>query len=228
MSRRSRQDSDPPGAPSPASREFPRETPRDSPRDFSREPGRDDERRSRLEGVIPDLLKKAVQGGYDRASGSAESIKSFINDSKLPKEIAHAMLAQIDDTKSGVFRVVAKEVRGFLEAIDFQHEVQKLLTTVSFEIKTEIRFIPNDSQPDKLGRPDVKADMKVKRNDRGERAGKSERPPEPKRTKRGGERLRDEGSNGASEPRGSNDPNDPSDDPLDDPLDDPPDDEPEA
>jgi hypothetical protein len=121
--------------------------------------------RARLEGVIPDLIKKTVQVGYDRTVGAQESIKNFIADSKLPKEIANAILQQVDDTKNGLFRVVAKEVRGFLEAVDFQRELQKLLTTVSFEIKTEIRFIPNDSAPDKLGRPDVKAKMRVKRQD---------------------------------------------------------------
>ena len=141
--------------------------------------------RSRLESVIPDLIKKAVGAGYDRATGGADALKSFIQDSKLPKEFANAIFAQIDETKNGLFRVVAKEIRGFLEATDFQHELQKLLTTVSFEIKTEIRFIPNDSAPDKIGRPSVKADMKVKRQrdkerDRGRKSSGPEQPPEPR------------------------------------------------
>ncbi|GAC1377250.1 MAG: hypothetical protein NVSMB47_22300 [Polyangiales bacterium] len=140
--------------------------------------------RSRLESVIPDLIKKAVGAGYDRATGGADALKSFIQDSKLPKEFANAIFAQIDETKNGLFRVVAKEIRGFLEATDFQHELQKLLTTVSFEIKTEIRFIPNDSAPDKIGRPSVKADMKVKRQrerDRGRKSVEPEPAPEPPR-----------------------------------------------
>jgi hypothetical protein len=136
-------------------------------------------RRSRLEGVIPELIKKAVGAGYNTATGSADALKQFIADSKLPKEIANAIFEQIDQTKNGLFRVVAREIRGFLEAIDWQHEMQKLLTTVSFEIKTEIRFIPNDSAPDKLGRPQVNAAMKVKRqrdkNDKGDKR----RAPEP-------------------------------------------------
>ena len=150
--------------------------------------GRREERgkRSRLESVIPEMIKNAVRGGVDRAGAGAESIKDFISESKLPKEIAHAILQQIDDTKNGLFRVVAKEIRGFLEATDFQRELQKLLTTVSFEIKTEIRFIPNDSMPEKLGRPQVKADMKVKRQksskkpgDDGERDEATPTPPAP-------------------------------------------------
>ncbi len=130
---------------------------------FESEPPPGSERRGRLEGVIPDLIKKTVQVGFDRTVGAQESIKNFIAETKLPKEIANAILQQVDDTKNDLFRVVAKEVRGFLEAVDFQRELQKLLTTVSFEIKTEIRFIPNDSAPEKLGRPEVKANMRVKR-----------------------------------------------------------------
>jgi hypothetical protein len=121
------------------------------------------ESRRRLESVIPDLIKKAVIGGVERGYESAESLRNFISEQKLPKEIVNALLAQMDETKNGLFRVVAKEIRNFLEAVDWQRELQKLLTTVSFEIKTEIRFIPNDAAPDKLGRPEVKAGMKVKR-----------------------------------------------------------------
>lgn len=121
--------------------------------------------RSRLESVIPDLIKKAVIGGVERGYEGAESLRNFISEQKLPKEIVNAMFSQIDETKNGLFRVVAKELRSFLEQVDWQRELQKLLTTVSFEIKTEIRFIPNDSTPEKLGRPEVKAGMKIKRND---------------------------------------------------------------
>lgn len=131
--------------------------------------------RARLESVIPDLIKKAVIGGVDRGMEAQETIRSFISESKLPKEIANALLAQIDQTKDGLFRVVAREIRGFLEAIDWQREMQKLLTTVSFEIKTEIRFIPNDSAPEKIGRPDVKAAMRVKRQGEEERSRRKKR-----------------------------------------------------
>jgi hypothetical protein len=67
-----------------------------------------------------------------------------VNDRKLPKEIAHYLLQQIDETKNGLFRVVAKEIRDFLEQTNFAGEVQKLLTTVQFEVNTTIRFTPND------------------------------------------------------------------------------------
>ena len=64
---------------------------------------------------------------------------------KLPKEVLHYLYTQIDDTKNGLYRVVAKEIRDVLEQTQFADELTKVLTKLSFEIKTEIRFVPNDS-----------------------------------------------------------------------------------
>src|SRR5688500_13639052 len=91
---------------------------------------------------------------------------------KLPKEALALILAQLDETKNGLYRVVAKEIRDFLEQTNFAEEMAKVLTTLSFEIKTEVRFIPNES---KLGapKPEVRSKVRVKK-DR-----ESTRPPTP-------------------------------------------------
>lgn len=100
-------------------------------------------RRRRLEGVIPELIKRAVELGVEKATEAPDTIKHFVNDLKLPKEIAGYLLTQVDETKNGLFRVVAKEMRDFLEHTNVAGEAQKLLTTVQFEINTTIRFRPN-------------------------------------------------------------------------------------
>jgi hypothetical protein len=102
--------------------------------------------RARFESVIPEILKRAVEIGVERARESPADVKQFIHDLKVPKEVAHYLLQQIDDTKNGLFRVVAKEIRDFLEHTNFSGEVQKLLTTVQFEVNTTIRFTPNDGR----------------------------------------------------------------------------------
>jgi hypothetical protein len=108
-----------------------------------------DGKRSRLEGVIPELLKRAVEKGVERASSTPGDIKDFLGDLKLPKEIAHYLFSQVDETKNGLFRVVAKEIRDFLEHTNVAAEMQKMLTTVQFEINTTIRFTPNDGKDGK-------------------------------------------------------------------------------
>lgn len=119
----------------------------DPPDDFASEapPGTARERfKSRLESVIPEILKRAVEIGVEKARESPDNLKHLVSDMKVPKEVAHYLLQQIDETKNGMFRVVAKEMRDFLEHTNFAGEMQKLLTTVQFEINTTIRFTPND------------------------------------------------------------------------------------
>lgn len=143
---------------------------------------REHRRRRRLEGVIPELLKRAVEIGVEKATEAPESLKQRVSDIKLPKEAVAYILSQVDETKNGMFRVFAKEVRDFLEHTNIAGELQKLLTTVQFEVNTTIRFTPNDapaksdddeSESDDEGgesrtgapRPEVKVDVFAKRAD---------------------------------------------------------------
>ncbi|HMG21525.1 MAG TPA: hypothetical protein VK607_09425, partial [Kofleriaceae bacterium] len=58
----------------------------------------------------------------------------------------------------------ARETREFLANLNVSEEIAKILTTLSFEIKTEIRFIPNSDRF--VGaEPDVKASVRLKRQD---------------------------------------------------------------
>ena len=71
-------------------------------------------------------------------------------------------------------RVVAKEIRDFLEHTNIASEMQKMLTTVQFEINTTVRFTPNDTSPPATTegaepppppRPEVKTQVHVKRDE---------------------------------------------------------------
>jgi hypothetical protein len=135
-------------------------------------------RRKRLEGVIPELLKRAIEMGVDRAQDAPESLKHFVGEMKLPKEIVTYILQQVDETKNGLFRVVANEIRDFLEHTNISSEMKKMLTTVQFEINTTVRFSPNDSpapteesedggeaRKSTAPKPEVKTQVHVKREE---------------------------------------------------------------
>jgi hypothetical protein len=62
--------------------------------------------------------------------------------------------------------VVAKEMRDFLEQTNFAGEMQKLLTTVQFEVNTTIRFTPNDGK--KKSKKDKAAEAKADKDGEGE------------------------------------------------------------
>lgn len=125
-------------------------------------------RRKRLESILPELIKRGIEKGFeaglDTLSKTDEALRGVVGDAKLPREVAGYVLSAIDETKSGVLRVVGREVKDFLAATDLSSELQKALTMLSFEIKTEIRFIPNDAGGVK---PEIKAGTtSVKRADR--------------------------------------------------------------
>jgi len=142
-------------------------------------PGLDDEgkRRVRLErllgGAIRRGLEKGIEAGIGTLSKTDNVVRELVGENvKLPKEVVGYVFSQVDETKNALVRVVAGEVRDFLQATDLATELQKALTSLSFEIKTEIRFIPNDAGGVK---PDVKAEIETKRKRK-----KSEPPPDAK------------------------------------------------
>lgn len=106
----------------------------------------DDTKKRRFESVLPEILKRAVELGKERAHEAPENLRNFVGD-RIPKEVSSYVFHQVDETKNGLLKVVASEVRSFLEATNLSHELQKLLTTVKFEIHTTIRFSPNDDRP---------------------------------------------------------------------------------
>lgn len=157
----------------------------DNDRDTSREPSEppaDPERKRLFERAIPELVKRlverAVESGIEKLSEQPEHLKNLVGELKLPKEVIADIYGHIDDTKSGLYRVVAKEIRDVLEHTQFADEIAKVLTKLSFEIKTEIRFVPNDranegkddddpskkgeGRPDALPKPKVVSEVTIK------------------------------------------------------------------
>jgi hypothetical protein len=125
-----------------------------------------EEREGRIERAVREVVRRVLETGYEKLSGGPENVREFVREMKLPKEALGLLLGQLDETKTGVYRVVAKEVRDFLEHTNFADELAKMLTTLSFEIKTEVRFIPNDARPGARPVPDVRSKVNVKRSSR--------------------------------------------------------------
>src|SRR3954465_4898275 len=150
--------------------------PSDRPSEPPSTPHPKESRRSRLESVIPEIIKRAVELGVEKARESPENVRQFVPDLKVPKEVAHVIFQQIDDTKNGLFRVVAKEIRDFLEHTNFTGEVQKLLTTVQFEVNTTIRFTPNDGREARKSDAPGKGDREKEEGEASKDEGRLPRP----------------------------------------------------
>ena len=146
-------------------------------------------RRGRFENILPGLIRRGIEKGIEAGlhtlersvetgRGTTDAVRGVLNEvklprdvanavgralteAKLPRDIASAVFNQFDETKNDVLRIVAGEVRDFLEATDLAGEIKAALTSLSFEIRTEVRFIPNDAGTGV--KPDVRARSRIKR-----------------------------------------------------------------
>jgi len=135
--------------------------PSDAPQD---QPAEDDAGlRKRLEQFIPDIVRRTIVGGIGAVFTSEEAIRKLAGEVTLPKDVVNFLLHQASNSKDEILRVIAKEVRGFLESANLSREVSKLLTQLSLEVKTEVRFIPNDEAVGGV-KPDMKRTMTLKRD----------------------------------------------------------------
>jgi hypothetical protein len=130
--------------------------------------------RERLETFVPELVRRTFAAGMGALFTTEEGIRKITKDMPLPKDVAGYLASTASTTKDEVMRIMAREIREFLQGVNISEEIAKMLTMLSFEVKTEIRFIPND---EKYGgvEPDVKASVKLKKQGEDEGAGKSER-----------------------------------------------------
>ena len=134
----------------------------DSPPSDSQTPEHEphDTARRRFERVVPVLIKKFLENAAGRFGEGPDGLRQLLGDLKLPKDALTLALTQLEETKNGLYRAVAREVREFLDNSNLSDELAKALTRLSFEIRTEIRFVPNDASGK---RPSVHADTTVNR-----------------------------------------------------------------
>lgn len=109
--------------------------------------------------LVERLIKKGFESGIGAISKSEDTVRGVIEGLKVPKEIAMLALEQVDETKNGLYRAVAKEIRDFLQSTNFASEMKKALTGLAFEVKMEVRF--KDTH-DAEGNPTVKPDVETK------------------------------------------------------------------
>jgi hypothetical protein len=107
---------------------------------------------------MSDTVRKAISQGFRSVRSGGENIRGMVSEA-LPKEVVTYLKGAIDTGRDELVRIVGSQTRKFFEGIDVGGEVAKILTALSFEIKTEIRFIPNDQKV----KPSIKTTIKPKR-----------------------------------------------------------------
>jgi histidinol dehydrogenase len=118
--------------------------------------------KGRIERLIPELVKRLVETGVERLAESPETVRQWANELRLPKELLNALLTHVEDAKSEIYKVVVREVREFLQRANLADEISRVLTGVTLEVKTQVRFVPNDAKSGRL-QPTAKANVALTR-----------------------------------------------------------------
>ena len=111
--------------------------------------------------ILPGAVKETVSESVGRVAFDEERLRKLLSQSNMPKEVVKFVLAQINSTKREITRVVAREIREFLEDTDLAGEVARMLTRLSFEVTMEVRFVPNDDAIT----PNMKGKVRTKKRD---------------------------------------------------------------
>ncbi len=117
-------------------------------------------------GFIPDMVRRAVDRSLQALNQTDDERKKMIS-ALLPKDLVHTIvqsaLQAVDVTKREAVEIVGREMQQFLASLNLSDEIRKVLTSVSFQINTEVRFVPNE---DGTLRSEVKARAMPKRTER--------------------------------------------------------------
>ena len=113
--------------------------PTEDPREPSEERARDGERRT-LERIVPELIKRIIETGTKNLP--PDVVQKLVGELKLPKEALSYTISQLDETKNGIYRVIAKELHDLFDRTNLADEFAKALSLMSLEVKMEVRFKP--------------------------------------------------------------------------------------
>lgn len=97
------------------------------------------ERKSTVERVVSDLLRRGFEAGLGTLKHTDEALRG------TPKDVATFVISQLGDARSGLVRAVASEVGTFLREADIASEVKKMLSGMSVEVKGTVSFIPAET-----------------------------------------------------------------------------------
>lgn len=95
-------------------------------------------------GFVPDFVRKVAVAGLGAIFMTEEGIRNLAGQLKLPKEMLGFVLSQAEKTKDEVGRVLAEEVRRFLQSEKLREEFVKLMSGMTLDVRAQIRLVPAD------------------------------------------------------------------------------------
>lgn len=101
----------------------------------------DSESERRVRRFVTDTIKKVFTVGVGAAFLTEESIRRYLNDIKLPKEVLGTLLQGANKSKEELMNVVTNEVVNVIKKIDVVQEASRFVEEHKFKISAEIEVV---------------------------------------------------------------------------------------
>lgn len=98
-----------------------------------------------------------------RSVFNEDGIRGAVNDA-IPREFMGYVIKSVDSAKDEAVRITGVQIRKFLENLDIGGELQKVLTSVKFEVRTTVSFVPNETSPNGV-KPDSEVAWALRRGE---------------------------------------------------------------
>jgi len=92
-------------------------------------------------GLLSEGLKKIFAVGVGAAFLTEESIRNYLQDLKLPKDMLNVLLQGAQKSKDQLMNRVGNEVIAIIQKIDFVKEASRFVETHKFRVSAEIEVV---------------------------------------------------------------------------------------
>jgi hypothetical protein len=93
-----------------------------------------------------DAVKDLTSAGLATIFMTEESVRNYLKDKKLPKEIAGLFLEELGKRKEDLYKVVGKEVGSFLSKMDLSKELARFFEKNQVHFEAKVRFEPKSKE----------------------------------------------------------------------------------
>lgn len=104
----------------------------------------EDEEKDESRLKLSEALKKVISAGLGAAFMTEESIRAYLGELKLPKDVLQTLLSNANKSKEELLQRIGNETVKIISKIDFVREASRFVEDHKFKISAEIEVVKKD------------------------------------------------------------------------------------
>ena len=100
------------------------------------------------ERVVQEVVRKAIDKGGEVVDVTEDSIRRVLSELQSGKEFTDKVLNKLDDIKIDAGNAIRDEISNFLASVEMNQEIQKVLNGMVVDVHTQVRFKFDEREDD--------------------------------------------------------------------------------